>query len=122
MMLRQLTLLFFVLLSLPLSSQMFTNYTTSEGLVDNIVNCLAVDNEDNLWFGTDGGISFFDVGEGDWVTLNVAQGTGLLDDRITAIHMSPSSGLWVGTDFGISNYDGSTFTSYTEADGHQGWL
>lgn len=117
MILRQLTLLFFVLLTVPVCAQMFTNYTTADGLVDNTVNCLAVDTEDNMWFGTDAGISFLDVEEEEWVTLNVAQGTGLIDDRITAIHMSPFTGLWVGTDFGISNWDGTQFTSYTEADG-----
>jgi len=106
-----------LLVAVQLSAQTFTNYTTAEGLVNNTVNCLTVDEDDNLWFGTDAGISFLNQEDETWVTLNVAQGTGLADDRITAIYMSPFSGLWVGTDFGISNWDGTMFTSYTEADG-----
>lgn len=116
-MLRILISFFGLLLGLQLNAQTFTNYTSAVGLANNTVNCLTVDAEDNLWFGTDAGISFLDQTDQSWVTLNTAQGTGLIDDRITAIHMSPFSGLWVGTDFGISNWDGQAFTSYTEADG-----
>ena len=99
-----------------MSAQTIINFTTDDGLASNVVNCLTVDNMNNLWFGTDAGISFHDPVSGEWLTLDSALGTGLVDDNITAIHVSPITGLWVGTDFGISNWDGAAFISYTDAD------
>jgi len=95
------------------SAQVFTNYTTAEGLADNGVNCVAVDADDNIWFGTNKGISKFD-GVSTWETMNVADGTGLLDDVITAIHITEFGEVWVGTDFGICRYTNGEFTCYTD--------
>jgi len=44
-----------------LNATTFTNYTTSNGLVDNYVVSVAIDLQGNKWFGTNGGgVSKFD--------------------------------------------------------------
>jgi len=37
----------------------WTNYTTSDGLVNDEVFTLDIDGQGNKWFGTRGGISFY---------------------------------------------------------------
>ena len=53
---------------IQLNGQVITNYTTTEGLLDNFVECLDVDAQGNVWFGTSMGLQMFD-GE-SWVTYN----------------------------------------------------
>ena len=43
-----------VLSSFIVSSQIITNYTQTDGLLSNYVECVAVDINDNIWFGTRG--------------------------------------------------------------------
>ena len=45
---------------LQLHAQVITNYTTSESLLDNYVECLDVDSQDNICFGTSMGLQMFD--------------------------------------------------------------
>jgi ligand-binding sensor domain-containing protein len=95
--------------------QTFTNYTTSDGLVDNNVNCVVVDAQDNAWFGTSYGISKFDGTT--WTTYTVAMDSGLVNNSIFTICVRANGDVWVGSDFGASKYDGNSWTTYTEADG-----
>jgi ligand-binding sensor domain-containing protein len=40
---------------------LFTNFSTGQGLANNIVYCIAEDKKGNLWFGTKGGgVSCYD--------------------------------------------------------------
>ena len=41
------------------TSQIITNYTTDDGLIDNFVECIEVDNDDNIWIGTSMGVQMF---------------------------------------------------------------
>ncbi len=108
-------LLCFVILSIQLQAQTFTNYTTTEGLVNNSVHCLAVDSDDNLWFGTQEGISFFDGT--NWTNYDVDSHPDLVHNTITALAVDSDNNLWIGTDYGVSKFDGTNFTTYTEDDG-----
>jgi len=101
---------------IQLSGQSFTNYTVADGLADNVVNCVTVDSDNNIWFGTNSGISKFD-GISEWTTYSTADSTGLVDDLITAIHVQDNGQFWVGTDFGVSWWDGSKFTTFTIDEG-----
>lgn len=103
------------LFSFALSAQTFTNYTETEGLISNTVNCVTVDADDNLWFGTQNGISKFDGTT--WTSMDKTTHPGLVDNGITAIMVDKDNVLWVGTDFGVSRLDGADFTTFTEADG-----
>jgi ligand-binding sensor domain-containing protein len=98
-----------------ISAQTFTNYTDNNGLIDNNVLCLDSDTADNVWFGTQYGISHFDGTV--WTSYDTSSHSGLVDNNINAIMIASDDRIWVGTDFGVSVFDGTSFTSYTTADG-----
>jgi len=98
-----------------LHAQTFTNYTTSDGLLSDNVNALDVDGSNDLWFGTQAGVSFFDGAT--WTDHTNAIDAGLVDDNISALTVMSNGDVWVGTDFGASVYDGMNWTAYTNADG-----
>ena len=101
-------------LSIVLSAQEVTNYTQADGLLDNTINCVSVDEEGGVWLGTNSGVSMFDGTE--WISFTMDSHPGLIDNSIRAIFASNSS-VWIGTDYGVSVYNGSSWTSYTEEDG-----
>lgn len=106
--------LFFITLSL--NAQVFTNYTTVDGLPSNNVLCLTQDTAGNMWFGTQSGIAKFD-GVSTWTIYNTTFNPNLVDDNITAIAVDSDNNVWIGTDFGVSVFDGVNFTTYTTIDG-----
>ena len=96
-------------------AQTFTNYTTTDGLINDAVNCLTVDANDHLWFGTQEGISHFDGTI--WTNYNTTTHPELIHNTITAIAVDADNNVWFGTDFGISYYDGENWLTYTEDSG-----
>lgn len=98
-----------------LSGQSFTNYTATNGLASDNVSSVAIDANDNLWFGTQNGVSYYD--RSNWTTYTNASDSGLVNDDITAVTVASNGNVWVGTAFGTSVYDGSNWTAYTTADG-----
>jgi len=58
--------------SFLLHAQVFTNYSTINGLPDNYVNGVAVDANNNKWFGTQAGVGKFD--NTNWTIYTTAQG------------------------------------------------
>ena len=112
-------ILLFFLHTLDLSSQVITNYTTSEGLVDNYVECIDIDMNDNVWFGTSLGVQMFDGS--NWYLWNQANFPGLLSNNIKCIRALSNGEIWVGTDYGVSKFQysipGSNWISYTSSDG-----
>lgn len=110
----QLTFLFMLALG-ALNAQTFTNYTTTDGLLNNNVLCLDVASSDVLWFGTQDGISVFDGN--NWSSHTNATDPGLVDNNIQAVRVMSNGDVWAGTDFGACHFDGNSWTSYTTADG-----
>ncbi|MDG1332686.1 MAG: two-component regulator propeller domain-containing protein [Crocinitomicaceae bacterium] len=104
-----------VLLAGLIQAQTITNYTSADGLLADNVNCVDVDASDNIWFGTQNGVSVFDGAT--WTDHTTTTDPGLVDNTIQAIYVSESGDVWVGTDFGVSVYDGTSWTGYTTADG-----
>ena len=104
---------FFFCISFTIMAQDFTNYLESDGLLDNSVNCISIDADDHLWFGTNTGVSAFDGLNWESYTSD----NGLIDNTVSAIFKSSDGSVWVGTDFGLSVFDGSTWVTYTEDDG-----
>ncbi|MCR9289415.1 MAG: T9SS type A sorting domain-containing protein [Bacteroidetes bacterium] len=98
-----------------IQAQILTSYTTADGLINNTANCVNVDADDNVWFGTQAGISKFDGTT--WTSFDQTSYPGLVDNVIKAIFIDADDVLWVGTDFGISKFDGTTWTTYTTAEG-----
>ncbi len=72
----------------------WTNYTTADGLVGNIV-FEVVQEADNgaLWFGTNNGISRFH--QGKWQNFGFSQ--GLLDLNVYSWSVSAAGDIWAGT-------------------------
>ena len=106
---------FLVILNLPVSSQSFTNYTEIDGLIDNSVNCISIDANDNIWLGTQNGVSKFDGTS--WTNYNASMDTGFIDNSINAICATSNGIVWIGTDFGASFFDGTSWTSFTTSNG-----
>ena len=106
---------FITLSQIQLHAQTFTNYTEADGLISNFVNCVALDTDDNVWFGTKDGISFFDGTT--WINFDKISQPALVDNNVLAIAVDRDNNLWIGTDFGINKFDGNNWTTYTTADG-----
>ncbi|MCJ8288608.1 MAG: T9SS type A sorting domain-containing protein [Crocinitomicaceae bacterium] len=97
------------------NAQTITNYTTADGLLADNVNCVDVDANDAVWFGTQNGVSVFDGVT--WVSHTTSTDPGLIDNTIQAIFVASSGDVWIGTDFGASVYSATTWTSFTTTDG-----
>jgi ligand-binding sensor domain-containing protein len=100
---------------LHLHGQVITNYTTSESLLDNYVECLDVDSQDNIWFGTSMGLQMFD-GE-NWVTYNTTDYPDMVSDNIKVIRAMNNGDVWIGTDFGACRFDGENWTTFDTSNG-----
>ena len=112
---KKVQILLALIFSSSLLAQEYTHFTETEGLINNSVNCLTIDSDQNVWFGTNNGASMFD-GE-NWTSYNTAETPELLSNSITAIFASTIGSTWFGSDFGISVFDGSSWLLFTEADG-----
>ena len=97
------------------SGQTFSNFTSSDGLVDDNVTCGTYQGNGILWFGTQNGISKFDGV--NWTNFTNATDTNLISNTITAIKTTTNGDLWVGTDFGVCKYANSMWTCFTTVDG-----
>ena len=84
-------------------------YTQADGLADNGVGDLFVDQEGILWCMTTGGISRFDGV--NWQTYPQRNG------RWGAIFQGNDGVLWFGGENGLTRFDGKTWHTYTTDDG-----
>jgi len=98
----------------PPQSWGVTSITQDDGLIGNSVTSIAVDDDNNIWVGTNSGLSKFDGLS--WTSYTTAD--GLADNKIRALSFDPDGNLWIGTyEDGISMYNGQTWTNYTQDDG-----
>jgi ligand-binding sensor domain-containing protein len=108
-----------IALLIPLSqfsfAQTFTNYFVTDGLVSNNVLCVDANASDNIWFGTQLGVSHFDGAA--WTTYETAAYPDMADDNILSIFLDGTDRTWIGTDFGCSVLEADAFTTFTTADG-----
>ena len=89
------------------NAQTFTNYTTADGLISNFVECIDVDVNDNVWFGTSLGAQGFNQSVSSWETYNLTGPlSGMVTENIKEIKLTKNpqivgqEQLWIGTDFG----------------------
>ena len=72
---------------------LWTTYNQEDGLPDNRVNALMIDDDGNLWVGTWGGVA---IQNGDgWHTLT--QADGLLDNMVNVMLQDQQGGIWFGS-------------------------
>jgi ligand-binding sensor domain-containing protein len=75
----------------------WTNLTADDGLVGNIVYCIAQQSDGVLWFGTNRGLSRYDGKS--WVSFT--RRDGLLEDHVYAVAIAPGGDVWAGTKRGV---------------------
>ena len=97
------------------NAQTITNYTIADGLLDNFVECIDVDVNDNIWFGTSVGVQSFDGV--NWISYYMSNYPGIPSDNIKVIKAVSNGNIWIGTDYGASIFDGYSWTSYTSSNG-----
>ncbi len=93
----------------------FTNYTTEDGLCDNVIHELMVDSKGRIWIGTFfGGVSMYD---GDTFT-NFTQSGLVQGEEVSGFYEDRNGRIWFAVENnGVYCYDGTSFTNYNEKDG-----
>ena len=77
----------------------WTNYSTSNGIVDNYIECIRFDSSKNIWIGTCGGISKFDGSK--WTNYSTAE--GLSGDLVRTLIIDNSNNVWCGVSTSSEN-------------------
>lgn len=68
-------------------------FTISDGLPDNRVNVITLDQKDRMWVGTWGGVAILE--DDSW--SSVSQADGLLDNMVNVILHGQNGGIWFGS-------------------------
>lgn len=85
-------------------------FTTKDGLISNQVNCIAIEWKQGVfgrkpsgrvWFGTNSGLSVFDMDRNEWRSYTVKD--GLIANKIRCIS-ARRDWIWVGTEKGASAF------------------
>lgn len=93
-----------------------TVYTSANGLSNNGIDDLAIDQQDRIWIGTLYGLNVFDGM--NWDTINAGDGLPYEYDKV--LHFDKQGNLWIGSycnGNGLIKYDGQAFRLFTTADG-----
>ena len=104
-----------ICLSLCLNGQNIINYTTSDGLLTNFIECIDIDINDNLWIGTPIGVQMFDGSS--WINYNTSTNPSMAADNIKVVSAMSNGDIWIGTDYGVSQFNGIDWTTFTSANG-----
>ena len=112
------------IVALQLGAQTITNYTTTEGLISDFVECIDVDVYDNIWFGTSLGAQGFNQSVSSWETYNLAGPlSGMVSENIKEIKLTKNPQIvgqeqfWIGTDFGAQLAINSFWITYDNTNG-----
>jgi hypothetical protein len=91
----------------------WTYYLTSNSsLPSDSVRALAVDQDGQVWAGTEAGLARF--ADGNWTTYGMAN-LGQINNVIRAMAVDDEGRIWVATESGVRVLDGETWRSYTTA-------
>jgi len=89
----------------------FENFTTEEGLAGNTVWTMLEDDEGNLLFGTNEGLSKY-----DGLSFSNSK-SGLSNNVVRAVLEDREGNLWIGTENGLTKYDGQSYIYFSVKDG-----
>jgi streptogramin lyase len=90
----------------------WTHYTTTEGLVDNMIAGLAVDHQNNLWVSGSYTLSRFD-GQ-TWQVVPI-DGNAQMSSRLTSLAVTPAGHVWVAvSQDGVYQFDGQSWTGHSQ--------
>lgn len=95
--------------------ELLRNYTFGLGnksLNGSVINALAADSEDNIWVGTNGGITFIPEKYDSVKYFNI--NSGLSSNQVLSIFENKEGEVWIGTEFGLNLYNEDThhFTQF----------
>jgi ligand-binding sensor domain-containing protein len=113
---KKLIILLMSIVALQLGAQTITNYTTTDGLMDNFVECINVDVDDNIWFGTSVGFQKYDPSTPDWTNFDIANYPDMVSNSIKQIN-STLNAIWIGSDYGINMWNEPVLTTYNSTNG-----
>jgi ligand-binding sensor domain-containing protein/signal transduction histidine kinase len=93
--------------------QLVTQYSTSNGLIDNRVRAIAERENGEIWFATREGITI--LSDGNFINYN--EQNGLPNQRIRDLKVDAEDHVWIGSRAGLIKYDGQEFTLFNTEDG-----
>lgn len=87
------------------------NLTTADGLENNDIKDLAIDQDDIVWIATEGGVNYWNPADPNKVHYQY----GLLSNAVRAVEIDIRNNKWFGTSAGVSilGNDGYTWTHYS---------
>jgi ligand-binding sensor domain-containing protein len=93
-------------------------FTTADGLADNSIKDMTIDQSGNIWFAHSDKVSKFDGAR--WSIYQRGQrfyenGTNVI--QTPSIAVDHQGNLWVTADGGVTRYDGHSWTNFTAKDG-----
>ena len=85
-----------------------THFVTSDGLTDNMVNCISQKmTTKELFIGTKNGLSVFNTTTQNFQNYHVIN--GLLDEDIAVLTNTSEGLIWIGSKSGLISFDGKAF-------------
>ena len=100
----------------------YTHDSSNENsLINNDINCMVFDKFENLWIGTNIGLSKFDTKIGKFTYYTTAN--GLTNNYINSILIDNNDNLWISTNKGLDKFDidKEKIVNFTKADGISGY-
>jgi hypothetical protein len=87
------------------------NLTTADGLENNDVKDLAIDQDDIVWMATEGGVNYWNPADPNKVDYQY----GLLSNSVNSVEVDIRNNKWFGTSAGVSilGNDSYTWTHYS---------
>lgn len=97
----------------------FTQFTTKDGLSNNVVWCMLEDITGNIWIGTDNGLSRYDGTRMTNVALDnigfsLVSNTPTDKNGVWGMMQTRDGVLWFGTQNGLYCYNGKYFTRFLD--------
>jgi ligand-binding sensor domain-containing protein len=83
----------------------FNYITTNNGLSNNIVTCIAQDENGFMWIGTMEGLNHFDGYKNKIFKKVLDDSTSLADNMVFDIYIDHLTNIWVGTQNGLCLYN-----------------
>lgn len=93
-----------------------TECTPKDWPSDGAASAIAIDKQNNKWFGTETGVSMFDGKK--WTDYTTQD--GLRGQKILAIAIDNEGNKWFSTDTGVTRFDDREWTTYTTENGLAG--
>jgi streptogramin lyase len=94
-------------------------YNSDNGIINNNVMDISIDNQGNKWFVTNQGINCFD--DTNWISYNSENtGTGEIN-YVFSIAIDNENNKWFGSYKGALKFDGSNWTVYNSSNSNLKW-